>query len=259
MVQTTNYEITTDIESSQLPTVAPVEVGTATLGTHAINMDYLGSIGSGIKNKLNATSAPTINDDSGDGYSVGSLWCDVTNDKIYMAIDVTLGAAIWQEYGGPFIGLKEIPTGIINGINKDFTISGVLIDGTIVVFINGIAIKKSNYSFAHPIITLSFAPVLGQTVEVYYLTDGTSATKQLNASNLVIHNYTLTPGDISAKQITLPSTPAVVTNTIVDVRGGTSQVYGVDFIISGAVLDWDGYDLEGQLIAGNILRIQYYI
>ena len=28
-----------------------------------------------------------------------------------MAVDVTIGAAIWLEYGGPFIGLNEIPAG----------------------------------------------------------------------------------------------------------------------------------------------------
>lgn len=50
------------------------------------------------KNNLTATSAPTVNDDfSSDNYTVGSKWCDTTNDKIYIAIDVSTGAAIWLE------------------------------------------------------------------------------------------------------------------------------------------------------------------
>lgn len=43
------------------------------------------------------TAAPTVNDDSGDGYAVGDRWLDETNDKEYVALDVTLGAAVWTE------------------------------------------------------------------------------------------------------------------------------------------------------------------
>lgn len=44
--------------------------------------------------------APTVNDDTGDGYKVGDLWLDTTNDLIYEAIDVTAGAAVWMEFVG---------------------------------------------------------------------------------------------------------------------------------------------------------------
>lgn len=42
-----------------------------------------------------ASVAPTTNDDSGDGYAGGSWWFDLTNDKAYVCIDATVGAAIW--------------------------------------------------------------------------------------------------------------------------------------------------------------------
>lgn len=45
--------------------------------------------------KINATTAPTANDDSGDGYGVGSTWVDTTNDKLYVCVDSTLTAAVW--------------------------------------------------------------------------------------------------------------------------------------------------------------------
>jgi hypothetical protein len=48
-------------------------------------------------NKLNGTTAPTVNDDSGDGYSVGSRWIDTTNDRVYTCTDATGGAAVWRE------------------------------------------------------------------------------------------------------------------------------------------------------------------
>lgn len=42
------------------------------------------------------TAAPTVNDDSGDGYGVGDLWLDETNDKAYTCLDAAVGAAVWE-------------------------------------------------------------------------------------------------------------------------------------------------------------------
>jgi hypothetical protein len=53
-----------------------------------------------IKHKWNATAAPGVGDDSGDGYTVGSMWCDTTNDKVYFCADAAVGAAVWLEVGG---------------------------------------------------------------------------------------------------------------------------------------------------------------
>lgn len=50
-----------------------------------------------IKNEIAQTTAPTVNDDTGDGYVIGSRWVDTTNDKEYIALDVTSGAAVWKE------------------------------------------------------------------------------------------------------------------------------------------------------------------
>lgn len=66
---------------------------------------YVGNTGLGntllaVLNKINATAAPTVNDDAGDGYSVGSLWVDTTNDKTYQCTDDTVGAAVWKQTGG---------------------------------------------------------------------------------------------------------------------------------------------------------------
>lgn len=53
-----------------------------------------------IKTNLAATTAPTVNEDTGDGYAVGSLWIDVTNDKAYYCVDATAAAAVWVQLGG---------------------------------------------------------------------------------------------------------------------------------------------------------------
>jgi hypothetical protein len=49
------------------------------------------------KTKLDATTAPTVDNDGTEYYSVGSRWCDVTNDKEYVCLDASTGAAVWTE------------------------------------------------------------------------------------------------------------------------------------------------------------------
>lgn len=44
-----------------------------------------------------ATSAPTITDDSGDGYAIGTRWIDTATDKEYVCTDASVGAAVWVE------------------------------------------------------------------------------------------------------------------------------------------------------------------
>ena len=56
------------------------------------------------KNNESASAAPTVNDDSSAGYAIGSRWLDTTNDREYVALDVTVGAAVWRETTPPGAG-----------------------------------------------------------------------------------------------------------------------------------------------------------
>jgi head-tail adaptor len=51
-----------------------------------------------VKINLAATRPPTVDDDSGDGYSVGSVWLDTSTGIAYACESATAGAAIW--FGG---------------------------------------------------------------------------------------------------------------------------------------------------------------
>ena len=51
--------------------------------------------GSGLLDKLDATVAPTVDNDNTEGYGVGSKWIDVTADVFYVCVDTSTGAAIW--------------------------------------------------------------------------------------------------------------------------------------------------------------------
>lgn len=52
----------------------------------------------GIKHVENQTTDPGSGDDSGDNFSIGSTWQNVTTGIFYICRDNTLGAAIWEPY-----------------------------------------------------------------------------------------------------------------------------------------------------------------
>lgn len=60
-----------------------------------------------------AATAPTINDDSDDGYSIGSRWVDTATDLEYVLTDATVGAANWVQTTGATTqpALVEIASG----------------------------------------------------------------------------------------------------------------------------------------------------
>lgn len=60
--------------------------------------DFLDKLARSIPNsKYNATGAPGVTDDGEHGYSVGSVWINVSADNIYMCADATAGAAVWRQ------------------------------------------------------------------------------------------------------------------------------------------------------------------
>jgi len=88
-----------------------IQPGTSSITTGAPDVDVavtngLGTISIGVDVKLYAAAlaksntaiiAPTVNDDSGDGFSLFSTWIDTVLGDVYMAVDVTVGAAVWRK------------------------------------------------------------------------------------------------------------------------------------------------------------------
>lgn len=66
-----------------------------------------------LKVKLDATEAPTADNDVSEGYTVGSRWFDITNDKEHVCLDNSDGAAIWIDTTAAnavtFVGLNDTP------------------------------------------------------------------------------------------------------------------------------------------------------
>lgn len=208
-------------------------------------------------NNYTAIIDPTVNDDSADGYQIGSKWLNTSENTLFIATSVGVGTATWLQVGGSFIGKKEIPTGAINGVNTTYSISLTPIDDTLLVILDGLTQPSTFYSFTHPTVTFTTAPRVGQKLEVFYLTVGNPSITPIT-SDFSQYFHTVTAGEITAKQITLPNAPIVANETVLDVIGGTSQQYSIDYSVSGTTLTWNGYALDGQVTAGDILRILYF-
>ena len=67
--------------------------------------------------KYDATAAPGVGDDDGDGYAPGSIWVDRTGNKAYVCVDNAVGAAVWTEVGSAGGGISD-------GDKGDITVSG---------------------------------------------------------------------------------------------------------------------------------------
>jgi hypothetical protein len=71
---------------------------TSTTGVLAVAQGGTGGI-----HKVNGTTL----DDSGEGFAVGSLWLDTTNDRAYICVDSTDNAAVWV-YVGNTVGWQPL-------------------------------------------------------------------------------------------------------------------------------------------------------
>ncbi len=78
-------------------------------------------------NNFAATTNPGTGDDSADGYSVGSVWVNVTLDIAYICTDATEGAAVWSPIneGGSAPGVIQAPDATsATGAGGDASITG---------------------------------------------------------------------------------------------------------------------------------------
>lgn len=64
------------------------------------------------KHNFTASAAPTVNDDSGDGYAVGSLWLWAARGLLWQCVDATAGAAVWALPNVNHSGLLKYRSGV---------------------------------------------------------------------------------------------------------------------------------------------------
>jgi len=80
--------------------LGPTSLIDGDIGVTAGHSYYVGDVEMVKYSKFDATSAPTVNNDVDEGYKIGSHWFDITNDRAYICLDNTDGAAVWTETSG---------------------------------------------------------------------------------------------------------------------------------------------------------------
>jgi len=103
-----------------------------------------------IKNEINGTTAPVAGDDTDDNYTVGSRWVDTTNDKEYVCLDATAGAAVWTETTGGGGGGSGTVTSVTVDGGTGLTDSGgpITSSGTITLDLDSTAVTAGSYTAA---------------------------------------------------------------------------------------------------------------
>ena len=97
---------TTDAVNNEHDHSNKTELDLVTDGDHDVRTDNPHTVTSAqvglgdvvnLKSKLDGTVAPAIGNDDSEGYAVGSMWFDITNDESYTCLDASTGAAIWKK------------------------------------------------------------------------------------------------------------------------------------------------------------------
>jgi hypothetical protein len=208
-----------------------------------------------INNETGATSTDRILTGTGANLELEN------NAALWFSYDSTTSR--WQVTGGSGsgalqTGYQEIPAGTVNGVNTSF---GPLTyvpttEASIIVFVDGLTLKDSEWSLSGSNIVLSTAPIAGQEIYVWYMTEGGVALPSVSGIFKVEYR-TITSGEDSAKQLTLAQTPAAPTEVMLDMIGGTAAFYSNDFTVTGTTLTWNGLGLDGILSTSDKIRITY--
>lgn len=73
----------------------------------------------------------------------------------------------------------------------------------------------------------------------------------------IIDYYTVSSGNVTSKSVTLSQTPVSAAAVGLDIVGGTTQYYGVDYEVTGTTLSWNGLGLDGLIEENDKLRAIY--
>lgn len=79
------------------------------------------------------------------------------------------------------------------------------------------------------------------------------------AGNFFVEPHTITLAESNAKEIQLLITPSKPLEVMVDVVGGSPQRSGVDFVVTGDILSWNGYGMETIIGTDDNIRVTYIL
>lgn len=165
-----------------------------------------------------------------------------------------------------YVPVDEVPSGTIDGTNLSFLITTVPISqASCFLFQNSRLVPNSDWNLSgrNVVFTSGNAPVPSDDLRIKYITQVAIAAGASGApvgTTPRTEYRVLTIGEVAAKQLTLLAAPTDPNNTDFDYEDAdTMQFLGIDYTVAGAVVSWAGLGLDGLLVAGNTVKIRYFI
>lgn len=124
---------------------------------------------------------------------------------------------------------------------------------SLLVYVDGTIHDKSLWSFSGGNVVFTTPPAAGQKIYCSYMYTAIAVT-----ASQQIEYRTVSGGEAAAKALTLTNTPVSPSLVMLDIIGGTSQEYAVDFTVAGTTVDWTGLGLDGFVPAGTKFRLHYW-
>ena len=116
---------------------------------------------------------------------------------------------------------------------------------------------------------LATDPVLGRIGEIYWNTtsnkprmctnDSPVTWSDIGGGTTAVEFRTITGPEESAKQLTLAQTPDNPLTVLMFILNGFPQENGVDYIVSGNIVNWSGFGLDGDLTSGDTILLLYWV
>lgn len=160
------------------------------------------------------------------------------------------------------IGTQETLPGLVNGANATFgPLSQTPTNGqSIIVFVDSLAVPKTNWNLVGQSIVFNAGsePQPGQHVYAFYLTAGNPTPPPAPQGQEQLEYRTLSSTEIAQGYVVLAATPAAPAKVMLDLIGGSAQVFNEDFTVAGNQLQWSGLGLSGLLETGDKLRVHYF-
>ncbi len=191
-------------------------------------------------NNFVATVAPIATDDSASGYSVGSVWIDVTADKSYTLVDSTALAAVWLD------------TSVVNTDTTDHTLLtniGVKTHATLDTEVDSLLTDQHTHANKALLDTYSQTEVdLADAVSKKHAhanqvaLDAVSGTntgdQDLTAINAHVADVTTNPHNVTAAQVGSPALATSIDNRVIRANGtaGEQQTSLVEINDTGDII-----------------------
>jgi hypothetical protein len=76
-------------------------------------------------------------------------------------------------------------------------------------------------------------------------------------SGFILYTVIVTQQNINDKSLTLPHIPISAESVSITFVNGTSQVNGVDYVVSGSVVSWEDMGLDNFIELNDVLIVQH--